>query len=138
MSAARSKTEASSRIAWFSQLQTLPRVASEPFRSQHFDGSHLAEIRVNAEAEARYRALVTDTRFDDGTLIVETLRDRSGTAVALLALERRADGWRFSELDPDGVPRSIDESLCRGCHAGAESPPVFGPARPVPSRESKH
>lgn len=135
--AAGTSNVASSPVTWFSRLQTLPRVPGEPFRSRHFDGSALAEIRVNAEADARYRALVADTRFDDGTLIVETLSDAHGSPVAFLALERRPDGWRFSELDAGGVPRPFDEALCRGCHAGALAAPVFGPARSVPSRESK-
>ncbi|HET9930389.1 MAG TPA: hypothetical protein VFQ35_06875 [Polyangiaceae bacterium] len=128
---------ANSRVAWFSRVRTSSRVQAEPFRSRHFEGNLLAELRVNAEAEAAYRALVMDTRFEAGTLLVETLLGRDGAPAALLALERRAEGWAFSEVDPEGVPLPFDESLCRGCHAGALAAPVFGPARIVPERESK-
>lgn len=123
---------------WLARIASLSGAGDARFRSQHFDATHFAEVRVNSEAKPLYDALVTDTRFSKGTLIVEALSRTDHTAPdAFLALELSADGWRFVQLDAGGVPTTFDDAPCRGCHAGATSPPVFGPAHSVPTRESK-
>ncbi|MFZ5890882.1 MAG: hypothetical protein ACOY0T_07520 [Myxococcota bacterium] len=122
---------------WFERTQSFPRVQSDVVLSQHLDGSHFAEIVINPEAEATYRQVATDSRFDVGTLIVERLRAKTAaTPNVILALERRADAWVYWELDGNGRGRELNaDSACHGCHAGARAAPVFGPLA-VDARES--
>jgi hypothetical protein len=99
---------------------------------------HRAELRVNPEARASYLGLVTDTRFPDGTFLVEFLKDaRTSASGPILAMERRAGAWSYWQLDPKGrVQAEGALPLCAGCHAGAPAAPVFGLPRPTPTQES--
>jgi hypothetical protein len=127
-----------SRALWFLRAQRFASIGETAFRSQHFGGKRLARIRVNPESEAAYRTLVVDSQFSQGTLVVEALSRNGGAEPdTYLGVELTRDGWRFFEANAKGEPEALDERDCRGCHAGAPSPPLFGPARDVPARESK-
>lgn len=113
-------------------------MSEHPLLSAHLGRPHRAEIRVNPEARAAYLALVADTQFADGTWLIESLKDaHTGAPGPTFALERRAGGWSYWELDSKGRVRAEGAlPLCAGCHAGAPAAPVFGLPRTVPPQES--
>jgi hypothetical protein len=113
-------------------------VGEAPLLSAHLGRQQRAEIRVSPRARESYLALVADTQFAPGTWLVELLTDaRTGAKGPILALERRADGWAYWELDAQGRARAQGAlAFCAGCHAGAPAAPVFGLPRPSPPQES--
>jgi hypothetical protein len=106
-------------------------VSARPFVSQHLGERHLAELRVNPEAQATYASLVPESSFAVGTVILETLRsEKTGAAGPVLALERTENDWRYWQLGPAGNLEHADAALaCAGCHAAAPAAPLFGPPR---------
>jgi hypothetical protein len=103
-------------------------VNERPFRSQHLGERHLAELRVSPEAQPAYAALVPESSFGVGTLIVESLLDeKTGERGPVLALERTETEWRYWVLGPKGHVDSADSSAaCARCHAAAPAAPLFG------------
>jgi hypothetical protein len=111
---------------------TWPKVTERPFPSQHLGERHFAELRVSPEAQATYAALVPDSSFSPGSLIVETSIDAKTSARGpVLALERTESDWRYWLLDARGVPQQADTAACAACHAAAPSAPLFGAPRPA-------
>jgi hypothetical protein len=106
--------------------------------SAHLGRPHRAQIRVNPEARATYLDLVRDSEFAEGTWLVESLRDaRTGQTGPTLALERRAQNWRYWQLDATGVVQAEGAlPFCASCHVGALAPPVFGLPRITTPAES--
>ena len=93
---------------------------------------------MSPKAVESYLALVTDSQFAQGTWLVEFLTDaRTRAKGPIFALERRAEGWAYWELDPQGRVRAEGAlGFCGGCHAGALAPPVFGLPRAPAAQES--
>lgn len=112
---------------------TWPKVTERPFPSQHLAERHDAELRVSPDAQASYAALVPDSSFPTGSLIVETLFDAKSKAPGpILALERTEGDWRYWVLDAQGVPQPNEAAgACAACHAAAPSAPLFGAPRPT-------
>jgi hypothetical protein len=109
-------------------------ITEQPFTSQHLGERHLAELRVSPEAQPIYAALVPDSSFAQGSLVVETLVDpKTNARGPILALERTESDWRYWVLDARGVPEpNHSAAACAGCHAAAPAAPLFGAPRPAP------
>ena len=111
-------------------------ITPRPFVSQHLGEPHLAELRVSPEAQAAYLALVPESSFGAGTVIVESLRnEKTGAPGPVLALERTESEWRYWRLGPAGNLEQADASAaCVRCHAAAPATPLFGlPRAELPS-----
>ena len=113
---------------WFTTAMAWAPVTQQPFVSEHFGERHLAEVRVNPEAQATYAALVPESSFATGTVIVETLRnEKTGAPGPVLALERTESDWRYWRLGTAGNLEHADASAaCARCHAAAPAAPLFG------------
>lgn len=84
----------------------------------------MADVRVNDAASSSYRALVTDTVFPDGAVLVELARTGTGHGYAM---RKMSGNWSYFELDAQGaVLASGSLTLCAGCHAQAPADHVFG------------
>jgi hypothetical protein len=134
-SAPSAPVQATAVAAWFARSKDWPLASEAAVPSAHLGRAQRAQVRVNPEASEAYRALVADTAFADGTLLVEFLSDaKTGESGPVFALERRAGSWTFWELDAQGrVQEAGALPFCAGCHAGAPAAPVFGlPRSDVP------
>ena len=98
--------------------------SAAPFTSQGHLPASPVDVRVNATASASYAALVTDTVFPEGSVLLELSHSLDGHGYAM----RKANGaWSYFELDAQGgVLASGALSLCAGCHAQAPADHVFG------------
>jgi hypothetical protein len=107
---------------------TWPVMTERPFVSEHLGERHLAELRVTPEALPIYAALVPDSGFAEGSLIIESLiNEKTGARGPIFALERTASDWRYWALESNGVPQAAERTAgCPGCHAAAPGAPLFG------------
>lgn len=111
----------------YAEVQHWPAVSAAPFTSRGHQPEQSVEVRVNELAHASYTALVTDTVFPEGSLLVE-LPSGPGHGYAM----RKASGvWSYFELDAKGglLASGTPLALCDGCHAQAPADHVFGPPR---------
>ena len=98
--------------------------STSPFTSQGHLPASQVDVRVNPAGRPLYAALVTDTVFPDGSVLLELSHSLGGHGYAM----RKANGaWSYFELDAKGgVLASGALSLCAGCHAQAPADHVFG------------
>lgn len=123
--AASSSTSASasaSASTWkrFGELPTYAKANARRFVSKgHYFGRLDADIFVNAIAAPVYSSLQPGSALPEGGVVVKVHRALDADAPGpVLALERRADGVAFVEMDASGhVKREGRIEPCVGCHA---------------------
>lgn len=108
----------------YAEAQHWPTANHAPFRSRGHQPEQQVDVRVNEIARSSYAALVTDTVFPDGSVLLEQAHADDGLGYAM----RKADGrWNFFQLDARGaVVARGPLALCAGCHAQAPADYVFG------------
>jgi hypothetical protein len=116
------------RAVWdmYPEAQRWAPANSGPFTARGHQPEQQVDVHVNELARAAYVALVADTVFPDGSVLVELAHSAAspGNGYAM----RKAGGqWTYLELDPrGGVLASGVLALCAGCHAQAPADRVFG------------
>src|SRR4051812_7652283 len=112
----------------YAEVQHWPAANAAPFTSRGHQPEQSVEVRVNDAARTSYGALVTDTVFPEGSVLVE-LSQGGGHSYAM----RKTRGvWSYFELDAKGrLLASGALTLCAGCHAQAPADRIFGPPRPA-------
>jgi hypothetical protein len=110
----------------YAEVQHWPAASTAPFTSRGHQPEQLVEVRVSEPARASYAALVTDTVFPEGAVLVELTR---GTGHSY-AMRKTGGTWSYIELDARGaVLANGSLPLCIACHAQAPADRVFGPPR---------
>jgi hypothetical protein len=95
-----------------------------PFTSRGHQPELRVDVHVNPESRSSYSALVADTVFPDGSVLVELSHVNPGRG---LGMQKTHGIWSFLELDAKGgVVESGALPLCVGCHAEAPADSVFG------------
>ena len=103
-----------------------PAVNDAPFTSRGHEPEQQVDVRVNEVARPAYTALVADTLFPEGSLLVELPHDRAGAGSGY-AMRKQDGHWSYLLLDPQGgVQASGALPLCSGCHGQAPADQVFG------------
>jgi hypothetical protein len=89
----------------------------------HYFGRLDADVFANAIAAPVYSTLQPGSALPEGGIVVKVHRELNGSAPGpILALERRADGVAFVEMDAFGrVKREGRIEPCVGCHAQVAS-----------------
>ena len=113
----------------------LARVSDRFLSEGHGDGFD-AVVWSNEAARAGADA---GGSFPDGAMLVEEALARgaidAGAAAGLLVMEKRAEGWRFVAVGPDGeVVSDARVAPCATCHRDAPRDYVF--RTPAPARQS--
>jgi hypothetical protein len=117
-----STSSSASASAWshLAELKTWTRANARRFTSKgHYFGRLDADVFVNAVAAPVYSALQPGSALPDGGIVVKVHRELNGAAPGpMLAMEKRADGVAFVEMDALGrVKREGRIEPCVGCHA---------------------
>ena len=115
-------------VAWasYAEAQSWPPANSAPFPSRGHEPAQQVDVRANELARPSYAALVTDTVFPDGSVLLEQAHS-SSTSGFSYAMRKEAGQWGFFQLDAHGgVLASGTLTLCAGCHAQAPADHVFG------------
>ena len=87
------------------------------------------DVRANDAARTSYAALVPDTVFPDGSVLLEQAHGALGGPG--YAMRKQSGQWSYLELSARGaVVASGALALCAGCHAQARSDGVFGLPHP--------
>jgi len=106
-----------------------PAANDAPFTSRGHQPEQQVDVRVNDIARSTYGALVSDTVFPDGSVLVELPHAGTGSG-ASYAMRKEGGHWSYFQLDwRGGVLATGVLSLCAGCHAQAPADRVFGPPR---------
>jgi hypothetical protein len=122
--AASSPTQLS--VLWqpYAEAQGWPTANGAPFNSRGHEPEQQVDVRVNEVARSSYAALVTDTVFPEGSLLLEQAHRHDGLGYAM---HKRGGQWSFIQLDARGaVLASGALAVCAGCHAQAPADQVFG------------
>ncbi len=83
-------------------------------------------MRANDLARPAYAALVADSVFPDGSLLLEQPHSSANGGFSY-AMRKQGARWSFIQLDANGgVLASGALALCAGCHAQAPADQVFG------------
>jgi len=102
------------------ELHTWTRANARRFVSKgHYFGRLDADVYVNALAAPVYSTLQPGSALPEGGVVAKVHRALNGPAPGpILALERRAEGVAFVEMDAFGhVKREGRIEPCVGCHA---------------------
>ena len=105
------------------EVKTWTRANARRFTSKgHYFGRLDADVFVNAVAAPVYSALQPGSALPEGGIVVKVHRELNGDAPGpMLAMEKRADGLAFVEMDAMGhVKREGRIEPCVGCHAQVE------------------
>ena len=143
-SGARAAASALPRWEHAARLNELRAVGSRG-RSEHLDGQHEREVRVN-DLALGYERLGEATVMPVGALVVE-LHYAAGSSApdAIFAMEKRAAGfapeqrdWELLVLDRElRVQARGKLPLCARCHAAAPDDALFGLPKVAPSPPPK-
>jgi len=117
--------------ARFTEVNGWPPVSTDPFLVQgHTETPPYAVVRVSPASTDTYVSLVSDTVVAAGTVVVMRHQSRDGKVLGRsFVMTKAEDGWSYLALSPEGVPVTIDQQLCAGCHATAVGDSLFGPPR---------
>ena len=97
-----------------------------PFTSRGHQPEQQVDVRANDLARPGYAALVADTIFPDGSILLQQphIGASGGFGYAML---KQGGRWSFMQLDAQGgVLAAGALGLCAGCHAQAPADRVFG------------
>lgn len=99
------------------------------FPSEHRGARTFARVTVNDAAAPYADGCVT---LVPGAVVVSSLSDSpDGVASEHYVMERKANGWGYFVVGPEGTVRRGESERCARCHAEAPSDEVFGvPGKP--------
>ncbi|MEP7049971.1 MAG: hypothetical protein ABJB12_06440 [Pseudomonadota bacterium] len=110
----------------YAEAQTWPLANGTPFTSRGHQPEQQVDVRANEVARQSYAALVTDSVFPEGSVLLEQAHSASGGGLGY-AMRKSSGRWSFIQLDArGGVLASGALALCAGCHAQAPADHVFG------------
>jgi hypothetical protein len=115
-------------VLWksYAEAQGWPAANSTPFASRGHQPEQQVDVRTNDLARPSYAALVTDTVFPDGSVLLEQAHAIASGGFGY-AMRKESGHWTFLQLDARGaVLASGTLALCVGCHAQAPADHVFG------------
>jgi hypothetical protein len=113
---------ASAPAAVWKHAQGVPALAKASARrfpsAGHLFGRYEADVLVNETGRASYASVGPAAAAPSGTLVVEVLTELGGGPGPVFAMEKTANGWVYTELDPRlRVQREGKLSPCVECHA---------------------
>jgi hypothetical protein len=117
--------------AWeaYASVRDWPPMNAAAFTSRGHRPEQSVDIRVSPESRATYSALVSDSVFSDGSILVELSHTGEGHGYGM---RKAAGNWTFYELNAQGgLLASGALPLCAGCHAQAPADSVFGLPREI-------
>ncbi|MEO7036517.1 MAG: hypothetical protein ABI548_21410 [Polyangiaceae bacterium] len=110
----------------YAEAQSWPVSNPAPFTSRGHQPEQQVDVRANELARPGYAALVADTVFPDGSVLLEQAHSRTNGGLGY-AMRKQDQRWSFVQLDArGGVLESGALALCAGCHAQAPADQVFG------------
>ncbi len=119
----------------FAESQSWPTSTADWFPSKgHYGGTSEGLVRVSPAALAAYRELTLGAKLEAGaTLVMLHRSSATGKPGPVHVMQRRAEGWHYWLLAPDGAIEGHDAlPLCARCHADAPADGAFGPPQPAP------
>ena len=110
----------------YAEAQTWPVSNGAPFAARGHQPEQQVDVRANDLARPAYAALVADSVFPDGSVLLEQPHSSAKGGFSY-AMRKQAMRWSFVQLDATGgVLASGALALCAGCHAQAPADQVFG------------